>query len=175
MAVCSYCQRIKPFRPVKAVVVDASGIKSWTSSFDRYIATHPMRSRRSTSHMNTAYQGNADDLLDRRLGRGQVINTAWPSSVKTTTLTPEADAHGCQSPLSHKRKIPRLSPVQYMFSLSSDDESRRAPISCLRIAIHVLPMLWINLAHVHHLLLATTTPSSHRAWLHGKHGKWKKR
>jgi hypothetical protein len=25
--------------------------------------------------------------------------------VKTTTLTPEADAHGCQSPLAHKRKF----------------------------------------------------------------------
>jgi hypothetical protein len=55
MAVCSYCQRIKPFRPVKAVVVDASGIKSWSSSFDQYIATRPMRSRRPTSHIKTAY------------------------------------------------------------------------------------------------------------------------
>jgi hypothetical protein len=39
MAVCSYCQRIKPFRPVKAVVVDAPGIKSWSSCPSQYSPT----------------------------------------------------------------------------------------------------------------------------------------
>jgi hypothetical protein len=36
MAVCSYCQRINALRPVKAVVVDGSKLKSWSSSFSQY-------------------------------------------------------------------------------------------------------------------------------------------
>jgi hypothetical protein len=36
MAVCSYCQRINALRPVKAVVVDGSKLKSWSSCFSQY-------------------------------------------------------------------------------------------------------------------------------------------
>lgn len=41
MAGCSYCQRINAFRPVKAVVVEAPQIESWSYHLGRHLAPAP--------------------------------------------------------------------------------------------------------------------------------------
>jgi len=58
MAVCSsYCQRINAFRPVKAFVVDALELKSWSSSFSGRSPTLLKKIQRdeiSCEHYNVA-------------------------------------------------------------------------------------------------------------------------
>jgi hypothetical protein len=84
------------------------------------------------------------------------MNMAWPSSVKTTTLTPEADAHGCQSPLSHKGKFlasPEMfSPMIFscQMGVETTTAEERSHLAVFTLDWRFMILLWANLARVQH-------------------------